>query len=122
MAKTMDRRKFLTLAAGSVAVGALIVLQGCSSDSDSPTEPTPDPTPTYSDKSGVIEANHGHTVTLTAAQQQAGEAVTLTLTTGLGHTHTVSFNAESVADIAAGTRRDGTTSVTDGHSHSVAFF
>jgi hypothetical protein len=119
MAETMDRRRFLSFAASGVAVGALFALQGCSSGSSS--SPTPTPDPTYSDKNGVIGTNHGHSVTLTAAQQQAGEAVTLTLTTGTGHTHTVDFNAQAVKDIAAGIRRDGTSSVDSGHYHSVSF-
>ena len=122
MTESMDRRKFLSFAASGVALGALIVLQGCSSGSDSSTAPTEPPaTTTYTDKNGSIGTNHDHTVKMTAAQQQAGQAVTLTLTTGAGHTHTVGFNAQAVQDIAAGIRRDGTSSVDAGHSHSVSF-
>lgn len=116
MAETMDRRKFLSLAAGSVAVGALIVLQGCNSGSDGSTTPTP----TTGDKSGAISTNHGHSVTLSAAQQQAGAAVTLT-TTGGDHAHTVGLRDTEVATIAAGTRFSILSSVTAGHSHTVTF-
>jgi len=116
MMETMDRRKFLSLAAGSVAVGALIVLQGCSSGSSSPSTPTP----TMTDKQGAISSNHGHSIVLTAAQQQAGAAVTLT-TTGGTHSHTVGLRDTEVATIAAGTRFSVESSVTIGHSHTVTF-
>ena len=116
MAETMDRRRFLSLAAGSVAVGALICLQGC----DSGSEGSATPTPTAGDKSGAISANHGHVVTLTAAQQQAGAAVTLDMTGG-DHPHAVGLRDTEVATIAAGTRFSIESSVVAGHSHTVTF-
>lgn len=123
MAETLDRRRFLTLAAGSVAVGALMVLHGCSGGSDSSTTPTPNPT--FTDKNGSISSNHGHSVTLTAAQQQEGADVTLTLSAGtIGggtHTHLLGLRAADVAAVAAGSRMSVETSVTAGHSHTVLF-
>lgn len=123
MAQTMDRRKFLSFAASTVAVGALIVLQGCNGGSDS--SPTPTPDPTFTDKNGSISSNHGHSVALTAAQQQAGADVTLTLSAGtLGggtHTHLLGLRAADVAAVAAGSRQSIETSVTAGHSHTVLF-
>jgi hypothetical protein len=116
MEQTMDRRKFLSFAAASVAVGALIALQGCNSGSSGSTTPTP----AVGDKSGAISSNHGHSITLTAAQQQAGAAVTLT-TTGADHTHTVGLRDTEVATIAAGTRFSVVSSVTAGHSHTITF-
>jgi hypothetical protein len=112
----MDRRKFLSLAASSVAVGAILALQGCSSGSSSSMMPTSPMT----DKSGAISSNHGHSITLTAAQLQAGAAVTLTMTGGT-HTHTVGLRDTEVVAIAAGTRVSVESSVTTGHSHTVTF-
>lgn len=119
MAKTMDRRAFLSFAAGSVAVGALIVLNGCSGGSDSSS--TTEPTKTYADEKGEISSNHGHSVTLTAAQQEAGADVRLTLTSGGGHTHTVSLTAADVATVVAGTQWSKNSSSDSGHSHKVTF-
>ena len=116
MAQTMGRRKFLSLAASSVAVGAILALQGCSSGSSTSTTPTPSAT----DKVGAISSNHGHSVTLTAAQQQAGVAVTLA-TSGGTHKHTLSLTAENVVAAAAGTKVSQETSTTNGHSHMVTF-
>ena len=118
MAGSMDRRKFLTFAASSVAVGALIALQGCSSGSSSSS--TPDPVPGFTDKSGDIANNHNHSVTLTAADQQAGVAVTL-ITSGGTHKHTLTLSTDNVVAAAAGTKVSRETSITSGHSHLVTF-
>ena len=118
MAQTMDRRKFLSLAASSVAVGALIALQGCSSGSDS--DSTPESPTTYTDKNGAISANHGHAVTLTAAQQQAAAEVRLYLEGG-DHSHKIGLTAAEVASVAAGTRWSGECTNDFGHTHVVTF-
>lgn len=122
MAETMDRRKFLSLAASSVAVvGAFIGLQGCSSGSSSSTTTTPEPTTTSTDKSGAVSSNHGHSATLTAAQQQARMDVMIYLSSGSGHTHQLWLTAADVATVAAGTRWSKETSTDSGHSHVVTF-
>ena len=120
MAETMDRRKFLSLAASGVAVGALIALQACNSGSSDSSTTAPTTTTAATDKSGTIYSNHGHSVTLTAAQQQAGAAVTLTLSGGT-HTHMLGLSATDVTTVAAGTRVSVESSVNAGHSHTVAF-
>lgn len=115
MAQTMDRRKFLSLAAGGVALGILIAAGGCDNSSG-----TTDADSGFNDKGGAISANHGHAITLTAAQQQAGAAVTLT-TTGGTHSHSLNLTAANVAAVAAGTRVSGESSVADAHSHTISF-
>jgi hypothetical protein len=120
----MDRRRFLAIAAGGVALGALAVLQGCSGGSDNgdmPPTTTPE-TPTYADKNAVVSTTlaHSHSLTLTAAQQQAGVGVKIN-TTGGDHTHQVTLKAEDVVAIAAGAKRSDVTSTDAGHFHTFTF-
>ena len=121
MAETMDRRRFLAFAAGSVALGAAVVLTGCSSGSSSSTPTTP--TTTYTDKHASVAANHGHTFTLTAAQQQAAADAKIYSGGSAPHSHKILISAANVAAIAGGTTWSGRTSAVDfdGHSHVITF-
>jgi hypothetical protein len=118
----MDRRSFLTFAAGSVALGALMVVQGCSSGGgdSTPSTPTTPETPTYTDKNAKVSSNHGHTFTLTAAQQQAGTEAKI-FSRGGDHSHKITLSAADVATVVAGTTWSGESSVDMGHSHVITF-
>lgn len=117
MAESMDRRKFLAFAAGSVALGAIVVLNGCSSGSSSST-PT---SPTYTDKSADVSSNHGHSFTLTADQQQAAAETKVYSEGSSGHSHKIGLSAAEVLAISNGTRWSGECSVDSGHSHTITF-
>ena len=119
MAQTMGRRRFLSLAASSVAVGAFLALQGCSSGSDGDTTPTA-PT-TYTDKNAKVSSNHGHTFTLTAAQQQAAVDAKIYSGGSATHSHKISISATDVAAIAGGTTWTAECSSDAGHSHMITF-
>ena len=119
MAETMDRRKFLAFAAGSVVLGAAVVLTGCSSGSSSSTPTTP--TTTYTDKSASVSSNHGHTFTLTAAQQQAAADAKIYSGGSATHSHKISISAADVASIAGGTKWSAECSMDAGHSHMITF-
>lgn len=109
------------LAAGGAVLGALVVLQGCSSSSsDSAPAPTGPENPTYADKSPAISSNHGHSYTLTAAQQEAGAEVQL-FTRGGDHSHKIRISAADVASIAAGNTWTGEDSLSAGHTHMITF-
>ena len=122
MAETMDRRKFIALAAGSAVLGAVVVLQGCGgsgggSSTSTPTTPT---TPTYADKDASVSSNHGHSFTLTAAQQEAG-VETKIYSRGGDHSHKITLTAADIATIVAGTTWSGECSTDAGHSHVLTF-
>lgn len=128
--QTMDRRRFLVIAAGGAALGAFVVLQGCGGGSDGgdgtpePEPPTTPEPPTFTDKRASISSNHGHSATLTAAQQEAAVDATVPLSSGTDpgpHTHTVRLSAADVAAIAAGSRVSRTSTTDLGHNHSVSF-
>jgi hypothetical protein len=118
MAQSMDRRRFLAFAAGSVVFGAFAALNGCSSGSNSDSTPT---TPTtYTDKNAKVSSNHGHNFTLTAAQQQAAADARI-YSNGGTHSHKIIVKAADVAAIAGGATWSGESSTDAGHSHIVTF-
>lgn len=73
------------------------------------------------DVNGVVTgSDHTHSVRLTGVQIDAQQNATLTLT-GSGHTHTVELSAQEVGDIGEGIEVVKTSSLDEGHNHTVTF-
>jgi hypothetical protein len=105
---------------GDVADGTEVVKTSSSTDGHTHTVTFNDaPTP---DVNGVVgeSGGHSHSVRLTGAQIDAEQNVILTLTNS-GHTHTVELSAQEVGEIGAGVQVVKTSSLEEGHSHSVTF-
>jgi hypothetical protein len=123
----VDRRKF-----NAAFVRALLAagfVSGCGSSPTSPTSPsTPNPPNPAGGVVGTVSANHPapHVAMITAAQLAAAAPIELGISNGM-HTHTVTLTGAEVAQIAAGTRVQVTSSTdphsdgTGAHNHVVTF-
>lgn len=117
-ARRIDRRRFSLEAALAVLGGVTITISGCGGGGgSSPSAPTPQ----AGDKVGSVGTNHGHVAIVTAAQLAGGAAVTLQIRGSSDHPHTVQLSATEIAQIAANGRVSKTSSVDDGHDHTVTF-
>jgi hypothetical protein len=93
--------------------GVTVTIRGCG---DGPTAATP-----ASDKTGVIDNNHGHVATVTAAQQTSGGGVTLSIQGGGSHNHELALTASEVVSIRNGVRLAKECQTNRNHTHVITF-
>lgn len=111
----LNRREFTLQAALAVLGGSTITILGCGGykSPSGPSGPT--------DVVGAISANHGHVAVITGAEMVAGSSVQLNIQGSAPHNHVVALSAEEIATLRRGGAVTRTSSVGDGHDHSVAF-
>ena len=110
----IDRREFTGRALMAMLAGITVTITGCGSDNTVTATPP-------SDKTGVVDTNHGHTVTITSAQQMAGGNVTLNIQGTSSHDHLLELTAAEVATIRAGMRFSKDCVMMRNHVHTVIF-
>ena len=109
----MDRREFTGKALLAMLAGVTVTITGCSN----PAEPEPPPT----DKSGVIENNHGHVATITSAQLTSGGAVILNIQGTASHDHVLELTAAEVTRIRWGASLSKSCAMYRTHMHTITF-
>lgn len=110
----IDRREFTGRALMAMLAGVTVTISGCS---ESPVAPEPP----ASDKTGVIENNHGHVATITAAQQTAGGNVTLNIQGEGSHNHELILTAAEVTTIRFGLQLVKGCEMNRNHMHAITF-
>lgn len=125
--KTLDRREFTVASVLAALSGVAITVSGCGGGSSSgaspttPSTPSPTPGPGGGDVMGRISANHGHVAVISAARLADPQMVELDITGSANHPHTVELTADEVQQISDGQTVSKTSSVDQGHSHTVTF-
>lgn len=126
--KTMDRRRFTSLAAALAALSGVAITIGCGGSDSSPTSNSGATGGTggtggsaSGDKVGTISSNHGHVATITAARLASGGELKLDITGTSNHPHTVDLTAADLTAIAGGQRVSKESSNDAAHTHTVTF-
>jgi len=114
----MNRRELFAALAGVVGVGAI---GACGSGGDAEIDAPPNCL--ANGARTVIGANHpsgqNHTFIVTTAEIQAGADKTYDITGYADHAHDVSLSAADFATLAGNGSVMTTSSVAEGHSHSI---
>lgn len=111
----MNRREFTGRALMAMLAGVTVTVAGCGSDNGAgPSFPV-------SDRTGVVDTNHGHLVTITSAQQTAGGNVVLNIQGTSSHDHVLELTAVEVVRIRAGMRITKSSAMGRNHVHTVTF-
>jgi hypothetical protein len=111
----IDRREFSRQALLAMLAGVTVTIAGCGSeDPAAPTAPV-------SDKTAVIEGNHGHVATITSAQQMAGGGVRLDIQGTGSHNHVVELTASEVTRVRFGFQVVKQSDMNRNHVHAITF-
>jgi hypothetical protein len=99
----------------AMLAGVTVTMTGCGSDNGT--------TPAFpvSDRTGVVDRNHGHVVTVTAAQQVEGGNVVLNIQGTSSHEHLLELTALDVVRIRAGMRVTKDSAMGRNHVHTITF-
>jgi hypothetical protein len=110
----LTRREFTLEAVLAILAATTITITGCASYEMGPSPPP-------GDREGVVSANHGHRAIVTAAQLNSNSTVRIDMRYQATHNHTLTLTAAELAAIAENARVVKTSSVDEGHSHTVTF-
>ena len=112
----MNRREFTGRALMAMLAGVTVTMTtGCGSDNGTgPSFPV-------TDRTGVVDRNHGHVVTITSAQQTAGGNVVLNIQGTSSHDHTLELTELEVVRIRAGIQVTKDSAMGRSHVHTVTF-
>ena len=111
----LNRREFTGRALMAMLAGVTVTMTGCGSDNGAgPSFPV-------TDRTGVVDRNHGHLVTVTSAQQLEGGNVVLNIQGSSSHEHLLELTALDVVRIRAGIQVTKDSAVGRGHVHTVTF-
>jgi hypothetical protein len=111
----MDRREFTGKALLAMLAGVTVTIAGCGSEGPAA------PSAPLTDKTGVVENNHGHAATITSAQQAAGGGATLNIQGTSSHDHVLELTAAEVTRVRFGLQVVKQCGMSRNHMHTITF-
>lgn len=110
----LTRRTFTLESVLAILAAATIMITGCTGYDMGPSPPP-------GDREGVVSSNHGHRAIVSAAQLSSNNTVTIDMRYQATHNHTLTLSATELGSIAENARVMKTSSIDDGHNHTVTF-
>jgi hypothetical protein len=110
----LSRREFTVESVMAIFAAATITITGCSGSDLGPSPPA-------GAREGVVGENHGHRAIVEAAQLNSNSTVTIDMRFRATHNHTLMLTALELASISENGRVVKTSSLDDGHNHTVTF-
>ena len=111
----LSRRAFTMHSLLAILATATIAIAGCDSGSNV------GPSPPAGAREGVVSNNHGHRAIVEAAQLNANTTITIDMRYQATHNHELVLTPLELASISENGRVVKTSSITEGHSHTVTF-